>query len=298
MADSVATLVQRARSARASLQHRQAAFAELVHRFERAAFSIAVDLTGDADVARDVCQDAFLDAWRLLGTVREPAAFAGWLRRLVHTHAARWRRKQQATVSSDESIAVVADGSDAADPAHVAVRKETLRLIWSAVNALSPSQREVVILFYFLGEPMRAIAAATRTPIGTVGKRLHSARLALRRELPRSIASGFLAAAPTAAFAQQVLTGVFAEFEGEYRFAARPDHPVLIRREGGLLVALAGGQRTVMASSEPDVLRSTVFDGDARFERDARGRITHFVYYEFGKRLGVARKQRARATHS
>lgn len=290
-ARSVGELVRSARSARQTLQEQQQAFSELVRRFEKAAFATAVGLTDDVDVARDVCQEAFLDAWQRLASLREPAAFGGWLVRLVRTHAGRWRRRQKAGRSSDDVLNEIPDESDPADPARTLDRNEVQRVIWRAVESLPTAQRDTVTLFYFLGEPLRAIAQATRVPAGTVGKRLHAARIALRRRLPRSIASAFLAGAPTAAFTRRIQAGMLAEFEGEYRFPTRPDRPVLIRREGVLLVAYGGGQRSVLASTEPDVLHATEFDGDARFRRDRRGRITHFVYYEFGQRLGIAQKQ-------
>jgi hypothetical protein len=77
---------------------------------------------------------------------------------------------------------------------------------------------------------------------------------------------------------------------GEYRFANRPDHPVTIRREGDVLASYAGGQRSVLALRKPDTLASTEFDGEGRFQRNRHGQVSHFVYYEFGRRLGVARK--------
>jgi RNA polymerase sigma-70 factor, ECF subfamily len=288
---TIPTLVRTARNARLPLQQQHDAFAELVRRFERPALTTAVNLTDDVDVARDVCQDALIDAWRRLPSLREPAAFGGWLLRLVQTHATRWRRRRKMVQPGDEVIAAVADTTDAADPERTFERAEMQRAVWHAVEELTPAQREVVVLFYFLGEPLRTISNATRVPAGTIGKRLHAARIALRRKLPRAIATAFLASAPTAAFTRRVQAGLLGEFEGEYRFPRRPDRPVLIRREGCLLMGYANGQRNVLASSEPDVLHATEFDGDARFQRDRRGRISHFVYYEFGKRLGVARKQ-------
>ncbi|MGH7585625.1 MAG: RNA polymerase sigma factor [Gemmatimonadales bacterium] len=288
---SVATLVRTARNARAPLERQHDAFTTLVRRFEGAALAVAVSLTGEVDLARDVCQDAFLDAWRKLGSLREPAAFGGWLLRLVRTHAMRrHRRRGESSEGSADALAGVADRSEAANPAEALDHAELQRVVWRAVQELPVAQRETVVMFYFLGEPMRAIASAMRVPAGTVGKRLHAARIALRRRLPRAVAATFLATAPTAGFARRVRAGIFAELEGEYRFAARPTRPVIIRREGDVLVSHAAGRRNVLASNESDVLRATEFDGEARFQRDRRGRITHFVYYEFGKRLGVARR--------
>lgn len=294
-ASDVAGLVRTARNARASLHQQHDAFAQLVRRFEGAAFATAVGLTNDSDVARDVCQEAFLDAWRRLGSLRDPAAFGGWFLRLIHTHAARRRRRRIATSGSDDEIIKgIADESVAANPDEVFDRGAIEREVWMAVQSLPAAQRNTVLMFYFLREPLRSIAAAMRVPFGTVGKRLHAARIGLRRRLPRTVASAFLATAPTAAFTRLVLADVFAEFEGEYRFPTRPDHPVIIRREGDTLVSYAAGHRNILASEDADVLSATEFDGDARFRRDRRGRITHFVYYEFGKRMGVARRIRSR----
>ena len=54
--------------------------------------------------------------------------------------------------------------------------------------------------------------------------------------------------------------------------------------------SLSRGQRHVLVSQETDVLTPTEYDGEGRFRRSKSGRISHFVYYEFGKRMGIARK--------
>jgi hypothetical protein len=99
-----------------------------------------------------------------------------------------------------------------------------------------------------------------------------------------------LARRPTSAFTRRVRAGMLDELAGEYRFPSRPDRPVRIRREGDRLVSYASGQRHVLASCRNDALVPIEFDGEGRFRRDARGRVTELIYYEFGKRLGVARK--------
>jgi RNA polymerase sigma-70 factor (ECF subfamily) len=285
----VESLVRTTRSARETPQRQHQAFGELVRRFEGAAFATAARLTSDADVARDVCQDAFLDAWRRLGSLREPAAFGGWLQRLIHTHAAR-RRRGVSSGGGDAAISTIADEAVSANPGENLDRSTIQRAVLQAIEGLPAAQQKTVVLFYFLGESIQSIASSMRVPVGTVGKRLHAARIGLRRRLPRALASAFLATSPTAAFTRAVREGVFAEFEGEYRFPSRPKLPVSIRREGDMLVSYASGQRNVLASGAPDELKVTEFDGDGRFRRDRQGRITHFVYYEFGKRMGVAHR--------
>jgi RNA polymerase sigma-70 factor (ECF subfamily) len=287
--DGVAELVRKARNARAPMHEQQAAFTTLVERFEEMAFATAVQASEDLEEARDACQEAFLVAWRTLPNLREPAAFGGWLKRLVRTQCARARRRRRPSAEerTKDPAEVPENGSD---PTELLSRHETLRSILHAVGGLPPEEREAITLFYFLGEPLRVVAQVLGVSDGNAGKHVYRARLRLRRCLPRSVAEAFLAVAPTPAFARRVQSGVFDEFVGEYRFANRPDHPVTIRREGDALVGYAGGQRNVLVSRKPDTMAPTEFDGEGRFRRDRRGRVSHFIYYEFGRRLGVAEK--------
>jgi RNA polymerase sigma-70 factor (ECF subfamily) len=290
-AHDVADLVRRARDRRAAVRDQHAAFTVLVERFEDMAFATALSVCEDIEAAQDACQDGFLMAWRLLPRLREPAAFGVWLKRLIRTQCARGRRRRVATAEIPESACGAADVPDVArDPIEEASRQEVLQRIRSAVSRLPAREREAIARFYFLGDSLRGIARALRVSEGDAGKCLYRARLRLRRSLARSVAEAFLAGAPTPAFVRRVQAGVFDEFVGEYRFAKRPRQPVMLCREGDVLVSHAGGQRNVLASLRSDTLAATEFDGEARFQRGRDGRISHFIYYEFGRRLGVANK--------
>ena len=287
----VADLVRRARDPEARLSDQHLAFTALVERFEDAALATALASCHDLESARDACQEAFLLAWRLLPRLREPAAFGGWLKRLVRTRCARGRRRQGGRARHLELEAaarlVAAEGMDATERLD---RQQAHGRLRRAVRELPPLEREAVIRFYFLGEPLEAVGRALGIGAGRAGKQVYTARLRLRRRLPRSVALTFLRATATQAFARRVAQGVFDEFVGDYRFPDRPHHRVIIRRERDRLVAEGGGQIHLLASSAPDALRPAAFDGEARFRRDRAGRIVQLVYYEFGRRLGVARK--------
>ena len=273
--------MRRARSPRVSIRDQHAAFSMLVERFEPMAIAVALRACDDAELARDACQEAFLVAWRTLPRLQEPAAFGGWLKRLVRTQCARTRRRHR---EGGEAL------EPSADPAELASRREISRKLQRAVDELPADERRAITLFYFLGEPLRVVARELDGTVGSAGKTVFDARLQLRRRLPRGIAERFLTRRPTIAFTRRVQAGLLDDLVGEYRFDARPDHVVRIRREGALLVGYAGGQRSVLAARKADALVATEFDGEGRFRRDARGRVSHFVYYEFGRRLGVARK--------
>jgi RNA polymerase sigma-70 factor (ECF subfamily) len=297
---SVTELVRTARDAATPIDQRRAAFDVLVERFGAMALATARRRCDDEESARDACQEAFLHAWRALDSLREPAAFGGWLERLVRTRCARMRRRQSgrstvidASLSASERLHAANAGAGGAEAA--CARREVLRAIALALGRLRYSDRQAILGFYFLGQPLRAIAQALGLSEGNAGKRLYAARLELRRSLPREMAAAFLPAAPSRAFEHGLRHGDFDELVGDYRFASRPEHAVSIRREGDRLVGYAGGQRSILACRRRDTLASIEFDGTARFHRDRRGHVTHFVYYEFGRRLGVARKVRVAA---
>jgi hypothetical protein len=123
-----------------------------------------------------------------------------------------------------------------------------------------------------------------------VGKRLHSARARIRRVLPRSERGDFVRITPSVAFAERVRHGLLDAYVGKYRFERRSNHVVSIVREGDTLVSESAGQRHVLVAGAEQSLITVHYDGEGRFRRDRSGRVTHFVYYEFGKRLGVARR--------
>lgn len=68
---------------------RHEAFGELVLRFQDMAFACAYAVLGDSYLAEDVAQEAFVVAWQKLDQLRDPNAFAGWLKRIVLTQCNR-----------------------------------------------------------------------------------------------------------------------------------------------------------------------------------------------------------------
>lgn len=279
MKDDLAAIVDRARDDDLPVDQQHAAFTDLVKRFEEHAFGWAVRLLDDPEEARDATQNAFVTAWLKLRSLRDAAAFGPWLKRLIATECRRLRRKRRDPLSDPLD-------RGAAEAMHD--HWERQRILARAMMRLSEDEHRVVVLFYFLGRRMGEIATILGIPRGTVGKRLYSARISIRRNLPAEIRREFVPLRPSPRFLQRVREGLFDEYAGEYRFDERPEHVIRVRREGAQLVGYGGGQRNVLASIRDDALLTTEFDGEGRFERDATGRVVRFVYYEFGARLGVA----------
>ena len=93
----------------------KAAFAQLVESFQDMAVGYAWSVLGDFHLAEDAAQDAFLEAHRCLGQLRQPLAWPNWLRQLVFKHCdRRLRRAQLKTVDIDEVFPLV-DASTSAE---------------------------------------------------------------------------------------------------------------------------------------------------------------------------------------
>lgn len=282
-AAATARLVERARDPAMSLADRHAAFTSLVQRSQHIVFAVALASLRDAEDARDAAQDAFATAWRRLGQLRDPLAFAAWMKSIVARECSRRRRRARTFDAIGASSCVEPD-------AH---RLDYEHVVAAALERLSEGEQRVAVLFYFLGYTLPEIGSLLHLKPGTVGKRLHSARLRMRRGLPRSVRGDFVRLAPSEAFAERVRRGLLDEYIGEYRFERRPDLVVTISREGDSLISDAGGQRNILVYGGEHSLLVRHYDGEGRFGRNRRGEVTHFVYYEFGRRLGIARKTRS-----
>jgi RNA polymerase sigma-70 factor (ECF subfamily) len=275
-----AQLVEKARDPALPLHERHAAFAQLVEQTQHIVFGVALASLREVEDARDAAQDAFLTAWLRLGQLRDASLFPAWLRKIAMTRCLRSLRRRTRAGEIALPDAIEADSR----------RLDYESLLTAALATLPASERDVTVLFYFLGYSQPQIGRLLRLKPGTVGKRLHSARLRIRRRLPPSVRRDILRLTPSPSFVQQVRLGLFDEYVGDYRFDRRPDHVVSISREGQSLISRAGDQRHVLTSVAEDSLLTSRYDGEGRFYRDRRGKITHFVYYEFGRRLGIARK--------
>ncbi|HSS22421.1 MAG TPA: GNAT family N-acetyltransferase [Pyrinomonadaceae bacterium] len=166
---------------RATLSVRHEAFAELVCRFQDMAFACAYALLGDAYLAEDVAQDAFVLAWQRLNQLREPKAFPGWLKRIVLSQCSRLTRRKHLQIVPLE----IGDNSSSSDPGPqvLAEKHELLNKVLRAIRALPDNERLVTTLFYVDGYTQTDIGEFLEVPVSTVNKRLYTARQRLKEKV-------------------------------------------------------------------------------------------------------------------
>lgn len=155
------------------------AFDLLVAAYQDRVYHLVYRITGNPSDAQDAAQEAFVKAYRSLGTFRSQSSFSTWLHRIAVNAAVdivRRRRPRAADPLEGTAPAVdpLADGAE---------RVEIRERIHRAIAALPVDQRMVVILRDIQGWTYEEIAGVIQAPIGTVRSRLARAREALRAAL-------------------------------------------------------------------------------------------------------------------
>jgi RNA polymerase sigma-70 factor (ECF subfamily) len=152
-----------------------AAFSELVRRRHAQLRNLLRRLCRDGALADDLAQQAFVQAWRSISTLRAPLAFGGWLRQVaVNTwlqHVRAWGAHFEPL--SEEGIA--GEGTSA-------MVSERLDLD-AALAMLAPAVRLCVVLAYQEGLTHAEISSATALPIGTVKSHVLRGAARLREAL-------------------------------------------------------------------------------------------------------------------
>jgi len=154
------------------------AFRILMQRHEDRVFAIAFRMTGSRADAFDATQEAFIAAYRRLGTFRRDAAFSTWMYRIAvnASHDLLRRRKRAAT---DELTETTEAGHRASVEDTAGLRTDLGR----ALAELPEDHREAVLLHDLGGVPYDEIASLTGVALGTVKSRISRARRRLAQLL-------------------------------------------------------------------------------------------------------------------
>jgi RNA polymerase sigma-70 factor (ECF subfamily) len=178
----------------ASGDHR--AFEQLMRRFNRPLYRTARSIVKDDAEAEDVLQDAYLQAYRNIGTFRHEARLSTWLTRIVINEAiARVRKTARRAeiielVPLDDNDTNTAAGEDMGhspteQPDQAAIRAQARRMLETRIDALPDAFRTVFVLRALEVLTVEETAAALNIPEATVRTRFFRARSMLRESLAR-----------------------------------------------------------------------------------------------------------------
>lgn len=166
------------------------AFGLLVEKYQTKVYNLALRMSGNEDDAFDLSQEAFLRAWRNLGSFQFESSFSTWLFRLSSNicldflRAKKRRAVVSLTVTSDEDEETQLDLPDSGPtPEEAALASEDRRILMAAINSLPADQRQIITLRAINDLSYSQIAEILQIQEGTVKSRLSRARTALRNKL-------------------------------------------------------------------------------------------------------------------
>jgi len=188
----------------------RAAIDELLERYEPSIYRFGLRMCGNEDAAREVLQETLLAAFRYLPGFRGEAALSTWLFQIARSFCIKERRGQHPTHSLDDATALGLVDPGPSPDAHVHAR-EIGELMSSAIAALAPEQREVLILRDVEGLSAEQAAEVIGIEVGALKSRLHRARMALRAKLAGAFGND--RSEPCPELAQQLTAYVGAEID-------------------------------------------------------------------------------------
>jgi RNA polymerase sigma-70 factor (ECF subfamily) len=151
------------------------AFEVLIERQSAQVVRACYRVLGRVDEAEEAAQEAFVLAYRALGTFRGDGHPAGWLMRIATREA--WRRSaaraRHRTASMPLDDAALSLPSPRLDPSQSLMRNEDQQQVRMAVSRLPEPYREVITLRYFGELSLGEIGTVTRRPLGTVKAQVH-----------------------------------------------------------------------------------------------------------------------------
>ncbi len=168
------------------------AFAELVTKYQTMARAIAYNASGDWDAAEDLTQEALLLAWTKITELQDPARFRPWLATIVRNAAHNLRRYQtrhapraELGLSDLETLPSSAPG-----PLQQALSRQRFSTASHAFGSLSGRYREILLLYFSLGESHQEVANALGLSEANARQRLARARKKLKGEMQELSSQG------------------------------------------------------------------------------------------------------------
>lgn len=174
----------------AALARDTAAFGELVSRYQNRLYGALVHMTGSAEDAKDVAQEAFVLAFQKLATFRGDSQFYSWLFRIAMNASVNFRRKNRSMGTSIEATKERI-GLEPTDPRldmqpdQPMEQLERQHIVREALAQMTEEFRIPLVMAEMEEMKYEEIAELLKCPIGTVRSRIHRGRAELREKLRR-----------------------------------------------------------------------------------------------------------------
>jgi RNA polymerase sigma-70 factor (ECF subfamily) len=173
---------------------REAAYRELIRRYERPIFALLFRMVRDRELAEDLAQETFIKALNAIESYRPEFKFSSWIFKIANNAAIdHLRRRELDTLSLDGSphaatpeamqATALQIGARQESPLDAVEAKELGGAIEAAIGRLRPEYRSCILLRHVEGRAYEEIAEILDLPLGTVKTYIHRARNELRQSL-------------------------------------------------------------------------------------------------------------------
>jgi RNA polymerase sigma-70 factor, ECF subfamily len=173
---------------------REAAYRELIRRYERPIFALLFRMVRDRELAEDLAQETFIKALNAIESYRPEFKFSSWIFKIANNAAIdHLRRRELDTLSLDGSphaatpeamqATALQIGARQESPLDTVEAKELGGAIEAAIGRLRPEYRSCILLRHVEGRAYEEIAEILDLPLGTVKTYIHRARNELRQTL-------------------------------------------------------------------------------------------------------------------
>jgi RNA polymerase sigma-70 factor (ECF subfamily) len=160
----------------------RAAYGELVRRYRPAIYGLLLAWLRDPTEADDVAQEVFLHSMRKIGQLRDTRCFVAWLRQIaVRLALNRLNRRRPISRLNLTRLALLPGSGDG--PLDEIVRAEEQGKVHEGLSQLKPLDRAMLEAFYLRSRSLREMSEEFDVPLGTIKRRLHTARQRLKQFL-------------------------------------------------------------------------------------------------------------------
>ena len=165
----------------------EAAFSALVRKYQKSVHALAWRKIGDFHIAEEIAQDAFLQAYKNLATLRNPSQFAGWLYVIANNLCRRWHQSNKPAMQSLEATSVAEVGRSSykryvSEQREAEAVEHRYEIVKELLEKLPESERTVVTLHYLGEMTVKEIGNFLGVSVNTIKSRIRRARARLQAE--------------------------------------------------------------------------------------------------------------------
>jgi RNA polymerase sigma-70 factor (ECF subfamily) len=179
--NEITELVERARAGD------RAAYGELVERFQPTVYAVALSRLRNPTEAQELAQEVFLHGMKKLAQLRDAQCFAGWLRQITVRMAINRLTRRGPLHKVEPEVLENAEAAGAS-PLEEMVKAEQAAALYKGLDRLKPVDKATLVAFYLRGRSLKQMSRDFETPVGTIKRRLHVARIRLKKQMERAAA--------------------------------------------------------------------------------------------------------------